>query len=33
MRTQALLFNMYDTETHIVRIHAMLDELENRNTR
>ena len=28
MRTQALLFNMYDTDTHIERIHTMLDELE-----
>ncbi len=33
MRTQALLYNMYDTDTHIARIHAMRDELGNRNTR
>ncbi len=33
MRTQALLYNMYGTDTHIARIHAMLDELEKRNTR
>ncbi len=30
MRTQALLFNMYDKDTHIERIHAMLDDLEKR---
>ncbi len=30
MRTQALLFNMYDKDTHIERIRTMLDELENR---
>ncbi len=28
MRAQALLYNMYDTDTHIARIHAMLDEQE-----
>ncbi len=33
MLAQALLYDMYDTDTHITRIHAMLDELEKRNTR
>ena len=33
MRTQALLYNMYDTDAHIARIHAMLDDLETRDSR
>ena len=30
MRTQALLCNMYDTETHIERIRTIIDELEKK---
>ena len=30
MRTQALFYRSYDTDAHIARIHAMLDELEAR---
>ena len=31
MRTQALFYRMFDTDSHIARIHAMLDELEARD--